>query len=170
MQRPTDQNRSDFNIYSETPPNRKLVRSKVFRTQLSDENANVIPPTQNGAKKSTKGADKRKKPTRKPPYDRIKLGKFRWKFPNRKNPSYEDINDFSRDKPAATQSDVATHNEATRPQAQQSSNYENPSTFVLQSYVNVAMDQQAPRGPTFAVDETVMQENTGVYESVETTA
>lgn len=168
-------NHTNYNIYSETPANRKLVKSRVFKTQLSDENANVVPPVQNGAaptrfaeaKAPTKGNPVQAK-TPKNSYDRIKLGKIRWRLPKKKTHVYADINDMpSIHKQVPLNNSrlvkrIQDNYENTKP-LPNTSDYENPDTFVLQvqsSYENISV----------APSEIVMQENNGVYQSVETTA
>ena len=194
--------------------------------QLTDGNANVIPSQSQSNLHSDEPAPKEGKTARnkapKNAYDRIKLGKIRWKLPGRKDSTYADINTFqhsknptpdSRDSQLKRQSshnyenpDILTlesyenipsrslsregrkdstyadintfqHSKNPTPESrdsqlkrQSSHNYENPDTLTLQSYENIStesLSRELTTKPSVTADETVMVENTGVYESVD---
>ena len=99
-------------------------------------------------------------------YDRIKLGKIRWKLPGRKDSTYADINRFQH----GPTKDHTPENRDSQLKRQSSHNYENPDALTLQSYENIpteSLSRELTTKPSVTVDETVMVENTGVYESVD---
>ena len=155
-------------------------------------------------------------------YDRIKLGKIRWRLPGRKDRTYADINRFqhskdptpdSRDSQLKRQSshnyenpdtltlqsyenipsqslskegrkdstyadinifqnskDPTPDSRDSQLKRQSSHNYENPDILTLESYENIpieSLSRELTTKPSVTADETVMVENTGVYESVD---
>ena len=99
-------------------------------------------------------------------YDRIKLGKIRWRLPGRKDSTYADINRFQH----KSAKDPTPDSRGSRLKRQSSHNYENPDISTLQSYENIpieSLSRELTTKPSVTVDETVMVENTGVYESVD---
>ena len=99
-------------------------------------------------------------------YDRIRLGKIRWRLPGRKDSTYADINRFQH-RPAK---DPTPDNRDSQLKRQSSHNYENPDILTLQSYENIPTERlstELATKPSVTADETVMVENTGVYESVD---
>ena len=155
-------------------------------------------------------------------YDRIRLGKIRWRLPGRKDSTYADINRFQHSKnptpesresqlkrqsshnyenpetltlesyeniPSqslsregrkdSTYADINTfqHSKDPTPESRDSKlkmqshhNYENPDILTSKSYENIPMEslsRELTTKPSVTADETVMVENTGVYESVD---
>ena len=98
-------------------------------------------------------------------YDRIKLGKMRWRK-GKKDNNYADINSFNNN--GLMRNDTKDHViEDTKRQSTHT--YENPDDFILQSYETVpsVLSRDSTVKPSATAEETVMVENTEVYESVD---
>ena len=169
-----------YNIYSETPPNRKLVRSQIFNTQLTDGNANVVPTQSQVSSRKTERQQNKQKSARnklgKNSYDRIKIGNIRWRLPSKENQNYADINGLITTSNTEGPRDKDTkkifipqppnNNYENSP----NNNCQNPDMFVLQSCENISRPKHLKKNCSVSPEETVMEENSEVYESIETNA